>query len=106
MFFNGTGIPIGFEVEDGKRSSKGGKGGPPGPRSGKPGGGPDKDQDRCQQGERKRGTDKFKRYGDMDRDMEANQDDSMEDNLEKNDRGTRMNSLKEILLLPLLLFIR
>lgn len=42
----------------------------------------------------------------MDRDMEANQDDSMEDNLEKNDRGTRMNSLKEILLLPLLLFIQ
>jgi hypothetical protein len=30
VFFNGTGIPIGFELEDGKGTSKGGKGGPPG----------------------------------------------------------------------------
>lgn len=87
VFFNGTCIPIGFEVEDGKGSSKGGKGGPPRPGSGKPGGGSDKDQDRFQQEERKRGTNKFKRYGDIYRDMESNQDDSMEDTLEKSDIG-------------------
>lgn len=38
MFFNGSGIPIGFEVEDDKGSSKVGKGRPPGPGSRKPGG--------------------------------------------------------------------
>jgi hypothetical protein len=30
VFFNGIGIPIGFEVEDSKGASKGSKGGPPG----------------------------------------------------------------------------
>lgn len=53
VFFNGSCIPIGFEVEDHKGLVKGGKGGPPGPGAGKPGG-PDKDQDNHQQGDRKR----------------------------------------------------
>jgi hypothetical protein len=83
VFFNGAGIPIGFEVEDDKGSSKGGKGGPPGQGSGKPGGSSDKDFDKHHQDGRKRGNDKFKRYGDIDRDREANPDDSMEDSLEK-----------------------
>lgn len=38
VFFNGSGIPIGFAVEDQKGPIKGGKGGPPRPHSGKPGG--------------------------------------------------------------------
>jgi hypothetical protein len=36
VFFNGSRIPIGFEVEDDKGSSKVRKGGPPGPSFGKP----------------------------------------------------------------------
>lgn len=76
VFFNGTGIPIDFEVEDNKGTSKDGKGGPPRPRSrlGKPGGNPNKDLDRHHQEGKKRSSDKFKRYGDVDRDMDHNQE--------------------------------
>jgi hypothetical protein len=88
VFFNGTRIPIGFELKEGKGSSKGGKGDPPGPGKGKPGGSSDKDQDKHHQDGKKRGADKFKRYGDIDREMEYNQDDSMEDCLLAAARGS------------------
>lgn len=45
--------------------------------------GVDKDQDNHRQGERKRGNDKFQRFGKIDSDMDPNQDDSMEDCLGK-----------------------
>jgi hypothetical protein len=48
VFFNGSGIPISFEVEDYKGPGKGGKGGPPRPGSGKLEGGPGKDHDNHQ----------------------------------------------------------
>lgn len=90
FFFNGNGIPISFKVEDSKGSNKGGRG-PPGSGSGKPRGNTDKDNDNHQQGDRKRGNDKFQRIGRIDMEMESNQDDSMEECMlsEKTDEGSR-----------------
>jgi hypothetical protein len=81
VFFNGTRIPNGFELEDGKGTSKGGKGGPLGSGFANQGGNSSKDYDKHFQDEKKRGVDKFKRFGNIDRDMDSTQDDSMEDGI-------------------------
>ena len=78
-------------MEDQKGLIKGGKGGPSGP-VGRHGGLPDKDPDNAHQGEKKRGNDKFQRFGNIDKEMDSNHDDSREDclgmelvsNIEKN----------------------
>lgn len=104
VFFNGTGISIGFELDDGKGSAKEGKGGPPGPGSGNQGGSSDKDQDRAHQDRKKRGADKFKRFGDIDRDMDYNQDDSIEDCLFKEDQDFTKEAEQGALVTPIVAF--
>jgi hypothetical protein len=104
VFFNGSGIPIGFKVEDDIGSYKGGQDGPPGSGSGKPGGSSDKDLDNHQQEERMRGNDKFKRFRNISRDMDANQDDSMEDCLGEETLGESHDLGKGVLVTPIAAF--
>lgn len=104
VFFNGSGIPISFVVEDSKGLGKNGKGGPSGSGSGNPRGGPDKDHDNHQQGERKRGTDKFQRFGKIDRDMDPNHDDSMDDCLELDFSNINEDLGKGVLVTPIAAF--
>lgn len=81
-FFNGVGVPLGFEVEKPQTGFKGGKGGPPGP--GKPEDSHKRDPDyNHKDGKGKRSQDKFDRFGRIDKDMDSGHDDSMEEGLEK-----------------------
>ena len=83
VFFNGSGKLIRFEVEGGKQSSgKGGMGGPPG--SNKYDDKPDKDRDKhSKEDHTKKSMSKFDRMGQIDKEMDPNHDDSMEEDLEK-----------------------
>lgn len=81
FYFNGEGIKIRFEVENPKKDGRGGKNGPSGP--GKDDESKNRDKDGFHKGENsKRNTDKFSRYGKMDRKKDSSHGESMEDNLE------------------------
>lgn len=82
IFFNGIGKLIKFEVENGNKGPfKGGKGGPPG--SGKPDDKSDKDRDKHHKDDHsKKELGKFDRFGMIDKEMDYNHDESMEEEVE------------------------
>jgi hypothetical protein len=92
IFFNGIGKLIRFEVEGGKqRPGKGGKGGPPG--SDKPDDRTDKDRDKSSKDEHaKKSLGKFDRVGQIDKEMDPNQEDSMVEDIEKIQDGNNGNT--------------
>lgn len=85
IFFNGVGKIIKFEVEGGNQGSiKGGKGGLPPPGPGKLDDNSNKDRDKHHKGDQaKRQQGKFDRCGIIDKEMDSNHDDSMEEGMEE-----------------------
>jgi hypothetical protein len=87
-FFNGEGVLLRFEVEEGRSVGKGGKGGPPPPGHGHgPGGsgGGSNDQDKQSKGgNTKKGSGKFDRFGRIDKEGDSSHDGSMEEDMEVN----------------------
>jgi hypothetical protein len=85
VFFNGVGVFLRFEVEEGQGFFKGGKGGPLGPGSGAGGsggsssGGGGNDYDNFQKGDKaKKGQGKFDRIGNVDKERESSMEESIE----------------------------
>jgi hypothetical protein len=84
VFFNRVGVFLRFEVEEPMGGFKKGKGGPP-PRPRKPDDSQNREPDNHSKGDKT----KFDRMGRLDREMDSNQDDAMEDDLESG--GTKDN---------------
>jgi hypothetical protein len=88
VFFNGVGVFLRFEVEEGQKSTKGGKGDPPGPGYGPGGSGPSgssggkDDHDRQFKGDKsRRGGGKFDRIGKVDKERDSSHDGSMDEHM-------------------------